>query len=161
MLFHSKSSPVYIKERGQEKSPLLSSAWAANSCLTQFHQSVIKRPMRGCRGYVCTFHSDRWTSPLAAFEQNCPNSVSCSISQTVSVSITMNSIINIISNRHGRVYELGFTMKDVSKALRDSESKVWQAGKSQYCCEWRWAATVFPTWWMITDGAGQPPTEGH
>lgn len=31
--------------------------------------------MRGDRGYVCTFHSDRSTPPLAAFEQNCPNSL--------------------------------------------------------------------------------------
>lgn len=164
VLFHSKSSPVYIKKRGQEKSPLLSSVWAGNSCLTQFHQRVIKRPMRGDRGYVCTFHSDRSTPPLAAFEQNCPNSLSCSIFGTVGVSVATNSIIHFIGTRHWRTYELGVTVRDVSESrvtLRDSESKLWLTRKKHYCCNWHCTATVFPPWWKITDGGGQRPSECH
>lgn len=106
VLFHSKSSPVYIKKRGQEKSPLLSSVWAGNSCLTQFHQRVIKRPMRGDRGYVCTFHSDRSTPPLAAFEQNCPNSLSCSIFGTVLLPRTVSFISSVLGTEGHMSLEL-------------------------------------------------------
>lgn len=163
MCFSTLGAHPFTLERGAKRRvprSHLCGQQTANSCLTQFHQRVIKRPMRGDRGYVCTFHSDRSTPPLAAFEQNCPNSLSCSIFGTVAVSVAMNSIIHFISTRHWRTYELGVTVWDVSESrvtLRDSESKLWLTRKSHYCCNWHCTAT----WWKITDGGGQPPSECH
>lgn len=106
----TRGAHPFTLKRG--KSPLHSSVWAADreSCLTQFHHRIIKGPGRGGGGYVCTFHSAYWTPPLAAFEQNCPTSLSW---QTVFwCGVADATYITIINNRNWIVYEVGITIKD-------------------------------------------------